>query len=90
MKTYTINHGLNCDDKYLLIYFLTFKKCFKQYVGEPTVIFHKKWNIAKIIRRSFLGEKDIQRHSKTFKAFKDTLAKSRAHWLHRGCLRDIN
>ena len=64
MKTYTINHGLNCDDKYLLIYFLTFKKCFKQYVGEPTVIFHKKWNNCKNNSSKFFRGK---RHSKTFK-----------------------
>ena len=41
-KTYNINHKLNCDDK-CLIYFLTCKQCLKQYIGETTDAFCKRW-----------------------------------------------
>ena len=51
LKTYKINHRLNCDDK-RLIYFLMCKKCFKQYVTETTEIFCKSWNNNKNNARS--------------------------------------
>ena len=41
-KTYKTNHRLNCDDM-CLIYFLTCKKCVKQYVVETTEMICKRW-----------------------------------------------
>ena len=42
-NTYKINHKFNCDDK-CFIYLLACKQCLKQYVGETTDNFCKRWN----------------------------------------------
>ena len=60
---YKINHNLNCDNK-CLIYLLTCKQCQKQYIGETTDAFHKRWNNYKNNARKFLrGESCMQQHS---------------------------
>ena len=59
---YKINHKLNCDDK-CLIYLLTCKQCRKQYVGETTDTFQKRWNNYKNNARKFLRrESYMQEH----------------------------
>ena len=59
-STYKINHRLNCHDK-CLIYLLTCKQCLKQYLGETTDAFRKRWNNYKSNARKFLkGENCVQ------------------------------
>ena len=62
LKTYKINHRLNCNDK-CSIYLDMRKKGFKQNAREATEILHKKLNYYKKNVRKFLrGESCIQHH----------------------------
>ena len=60
-NTYKINHELNCDDK-CLIYLLTCKQCWKQYVGETTDAFRKRWNNYKNNAKKFCMQKHLFEH----------------------------
>ena len=62
LKTYKINHRLNCDNK-SLIYLLPCIKSFKQYVGETNKIFRKRWNNYKDNAGKYLrGDSCMQQH----------------------------
>ena len=43
VKTFKINHKLNCNDK-CLVYLLTCNVCLKQYVGQTVKEFRYRWN----------------------------------------------
>ena len=60
-NTYKINHKLNCHDK-CLIYLLICKQCWKQYIGETTDAFRKRWNNYKNNARKFSRESCMQQH----------------------------
>ena len=61
-KVYKTNQWLNCYNK-CSIYLLTCKKCFKQYVGETTEMFCKRWYNYKNNARKFFREVNcIQEH----------------------------
>lgn len=64
-------------DNKCLIDLLTSKKCFKQYFGETTEIFCKRWINYKNARKFTRGESCMQQH-----LFEN--------WLHRGCSCNIN
>ena len=60
--TCKINLKLKCDDK-CLIYLLIWKQCLKQYAGETTDAFHKRWNNYKNNASKFLREESyMQQH----------------------------
>ena len=42
-NSYKINHQFNCSEK-CLVYFLTYNKCFKQYVGQTVDEFRRRWS----------------------------------------------
>ena len=42
-NTYKINHKFDSNEK-CLIYLITRKKCFKQYVGQTVDTFRSRWN----------------------------------------------
>ena len=59
---YKINHSFDCNDK-CLIYLLTYKTCFKQYVGSTTDCFRYRWNNYKCNdRKNARGGACLQEH----------------------------
>ena len=60
--TYKINHKFDCNEK-CLIYLITCKKCFKQYVGQTVDTFRNRWNNYKDNARKYeRGQYCMQKH----------------------------
>lgn len=61
-KQYKTNHNFNCDSK-RVVYLLTYKVCWKQYVGHTTDKFCLRWSNYKVCQRKAVatstGLKDI-------------------------------
>ena len=53
-KTYKINHQFNCSEK-CLVYLLTCRVCFKQYIGQIVDEFRNKWSNYKSNDRKYLN-----------------------------------
>ena len=60
--SYKINHRFDCNEK-CLIYLLTCKKCYKQYVGQTVDTFRSRWNNYRDNARKYeRGQHCMQRH----------------------------
>ena len=59
---YKISHKLDCNEK-CLIYLITCKKCFKQYVGQTADTFRSRWNNYKDNARKYeRGQHCMEKH----------------------------
>ena len=76
-ETFKINHRFDCNSK-CLVYLLTCNECKKQYTGQTTDNFRKRWNNYKSKSRSFdRGEKPTQE-----KLYRHFLNEGHAGFLH--------
>ena len=76
-ETFKINHRFDCNSK-CLVYLLTCNECKKQYTGQTTDNFRKRWNNYKSKSRSFdRGEKPMQE-----KLYRHFLSEGHAGFLH--------
>ena len=76
-ETLKINHRFDCNSK-CLVYLLTCNECKKQYTGQTTDNFRKRWNNYKSKSRSFdRGEKPMPE-----KLYRHFLSEGHAGFLH--------
>ena len=60
--TYKVNHKFDCNEK-CLVYFITYNKCLKQYVGQTGDMFRSGWSNYKDNSKKYdRGEECMQRH----------------------------